>query len=312
MPLIDDHGRRIRKLRVSLLDACNFRCFYCMPTNPKFMSPSKWLPKDNIISIVKALIPYGIEELRLTGGEPTLRPEFRQIVEELSPLPFKKLGLTTNGLLLSKHLNFLKQTTCQHLNISLDSLNRDKFNKITRSKGFDLVMDSIIQAREMEFDIKLNIILMKGINDDEILDFIKFSQDTSIEVRFLEMMRIGQACANQNEKFMPASEAIDIIKNHHRLQTVKVPLDATAFSFTTEKGAKIGFIASESQPFCSNCSRWRLSAEGFLRACLMKEDGVDLRGVPVDQYDRLLNELLAKKPSGRVKEVSQDMNQIGG
>tara|TARA_B100001094_G_C18116441_1_gene764283 strand:- start:203 stop:1147 length:945 start_codon:yes stop_codon:yes gene_type:complete len=310
--LIDNHGRKIRKLRISLLDACNFRCFYCMPIDAKFMQPAKWLTGEQIETICRVLTNHGIEQVRVTGGEPTLRRDFRDIMTRLTKLPIKKVGLTTNGMLLSKHLDFLKATNCMHINISLDSLREERFNTITRTQSFDNVYKSIIQAREMEFNLKLNVVLMKGINDDEIIDFVKFSETSGIEVRFLEVMRIGQACNPQNDMFISANDCIKIIKNHYELNPVQMEMDATSFNFLTPKGAQIGFIASESQPFCGSCSRWRLSADGFLRACLMSQNGINIRDISIDEYPSFFSKLLAMKPTGRIKEIEQDMNQIGG
>ena len=310
--LVDSHGRRIRKLRVSLLDACNFRCFYCMPMDAEFMPSSRWLSSQQIESVCRTLIPYGIEEIRITGGEPTMRREFRDIVSRLSQLSVRKLGLTSNGWLLGKHLEFLKDTNCQNINISLDSIREERFNRITRTQAFDVVYRNIVQAREMEFSLKINVVLMRGVNDDEILDFVKFSRDTGIEVRFLEVMRIGQACGSQTDLFMAANDCLQIIKEQYDLEKQTMEGDSTSFNYVTKCGAKIGFIASESQPFCGGCSRWRLSADGFLRACLMSEKGVDIKNVPYEDYPQFFGEMLALKPTGRIKEVDQDMNQIGG
>lgn len=310
--LVDPYGRRIRKLRVSLLDACNFRCFYCMPSDAKFMKASKWLSPLEIEGICSKLSDYGLEQIRITGGEPTLRKEFRDIVLRLSTLPIKKLGMTTNGYFLERELEFLRDTRCHNINISLDSLSKDKFNQITRRNAFDKVYASICHAKEMGFNVKVNTILMKGINDQEILDFVKFSAVNDIEVRFLEVMKIGQACSSQDQLFISADEAISKIETQEKLIPERVEIDSTSFNYKTESGAKIGFIASESKPFCGACSRWRLSPDGFLRACLMSNKGVKVRGADPKQYDELLNSLLLMKPLNRISHVLEDMNQIGG
>ena len=249
----------------------------------------------------------------MTGGEPTLRDDFQSIVEGLTYLPIEKLGVTSNGSFLQRHLPFLKTTLCQNINISLDSLNETKFNKLTkRENSFQNTLKSILQAQEMGFKVKVNNVLMKGINDNEILDFVEFSEKYGIEVRFLEVMRIGQACGIQDDLFLSAQEAIDIIKEYRDLEVQRVEWDSTSFNYTTSVGGKIGFIASETMPFCGNCSRWRLSADGFLRACLMSEKGVKLKGVPFETYPLLFAELLKMKPVERLPEVHQSMNMIGG
>lgn len=310
--LIDDYGRRIRKLRVSLLDACNFRCFYCMPEDAVFSKTEDLLTVEEIESICKTLVDSGLEQIRLTGGEPTMRKDFREIVSRISSLNLKKLGLTTNGFLLGKHLDFLAQTKCKYINLSLDSLQKDRFNKITYRTSFETVMKSILKAKEMGFVVKINTVLMKGVNDDEILDFVNFSAKHDIEVRFLEMMKIGQACNPKNDLFLSADEAKSEIKSRFKLKIENVDLDSTSYNYSCSNGARIGFIASESKPFCNSCSRWRLSAKGMLRACLMKNEGVNLRGVDQSSYDDLLNKLLEMKPITRIEKVNQDMYQIGG
>ena len=310
--LIDPHGRRIRKLRVSLLDACNFRCFYCMPEQAKFMSSAKWITPDEIEGICKTLCTYGLEQIRITGGEPTIRKEFRDITTRISNLPIDKVGLTTNGQHLEKELDFLKDTRCQHINISLDSLTPEGFHHITKRNVFDKVFSGILRCKEMGFNVKLNTVLMRGVNDHEVSDFIKFSAKHDIEVRFLELMKIGQACGVQDKMFIAADEVIARVEEKEQLDKVVVEHDSTSFNFTTSSGGKIGFIASESKPFCGACSRWRLSPDGFLRACLMSNKGMKIRGVDPANYGPILKEVLAMKPTGRIHHVLQDMNQIGG
>ncbi len=312
VPLIDNYGRRIRKLRVSLLDACNFRCVYCMPLNPVFMDSSRWLRPDEIESVCSTLVNFGLEQIRITGGEPTLREDFRDIVLRLSSLPLEKLGLTTNGWNLTKELDFLNDTNCKHINISLDSLTKDTFNRIARRDYFDKVLDSVLRAKQLGFHVKINTVLMSGINEHEILDFIKFSADHGIQVRFLELMSIGQAGGSKDKLFVSAAQAIQKISSQVELISEQSESDSTSFNFKTATGASIGFIASETLPFCRNCSRWRLSADGFLRACLMSEDGVYIRDVEPQEFKSKLNELLKMKPYRRIERVEQDMYKIGG
>jgi len=311
-PLIDNYGRRIRKLRVSLLDACNFRCVYCMPLNPVFMDSSRWLRPEEIESVCATLVDFGLEQIRLTGGEPTLRNDFRDIVLRLSSLPIKKLGLTTNGWDLAKELDFLSDTNCRHINISLDSLTKEIFNRITRRDNFDKVLDSVLSAKRLGFHVKINTVLMKGINDHEIFDFIRFSAEHDVEVRFLELMSIGQVNGSKDKLFVPASDIIQMISNTEELTAEQNECDSTSFNYKTLSGASIGFIASETLPFCHNCSRWRLSADGFLRACLMSEKGIYIRDVEPENYKSKLNELLIMKPYRKIERVEQDMYKIGG
>jgi GTP 3',8-cyclase len=310
--LTDPHGRRMRKLRVSLTDVCNFRCTYCMPMNVRFQPSSTLLPPDTVVSMVEGLVEAGISEVRLTGGEPLARREFREIAERIATLPLRKLGLTTNGYWLEQHLDFLGEIGCHHINVSLDSLRAERFEAITRTPFFIRVMRALLAAREMGFPVKVNAVLIRGVNDDEIEDFIAFSAEHGIPVRFLEYMKIGPQRGRFEELFVPAGEVIEDLRGRHALIPVDVEADATAFSFRTDTGAEIGFIASESQPFCHTCSRLRLSARGKLRACLMSEDGVSLIGVPRERYPEVLTEVMAMKPYYRLPEIAQPMHEIGG
>jgi len=310
--LVDGYSRHIHKLRVQLTDACNFRCFYCMPKDIRFLPKNDLLTPEEIFSICSILNDFGIDEIRITGGEPTLRTEFNEIISRLSELPLSKLGLTTNGFFLTTKLRLLKEKNCQHLNISMDSLQKDKFNRITRSHYFPEVYSSILNARESGFRVKVNVVLCRGVNDDEIDHFIEFSARENLEVRFLELMKIGPAYEMNPEFFISAAEVIGKIKNNYQLQKIKVSDDSTSFNYLTDNGARIGFIASESQPFCGSCSRLRLSATGKLRACLMSEAGIDLKNRKPEDYQELINSVMALKPPGRINHIEQPMNQIGG
>lgn len=311
--LVDPHRRWIHKLRVQLTDACNFRCFYCMPTDAKFMAARELLSADELVSIVEHLVDLGIDEVRITGGEPTVRKEFMEIVQRLSYLPIAKLGLTSNGYLLGRYLPELSATTLRHINISLDSLQPDKFLQITHSNTHEKIVSTIRQARNMGFTVKVNCVLFRGINDDEVADYVRFSAEEGIEVRFLEYMRIGSAYSENQNRFISAAEVITRLQAAGiELNSVTVPRDSTSFNFTTPEGARVGFIASESQPFCGNCSRLRLSATGILRACLMSTQGLNLRGVPQDELPQVVEKVMRMKPIGRIYEIKQDMHKIGG
>lgn len=310
--LVDPHGRHIHKLRISLLDACNFRCLYCMPNNPKFMPSSQWLSRAEILRISSILVDLGIDEIRITGGEPSLRADFLEIVKDLSQLSLKKLAMTTNGLHLDKHLAVLAQTHCRYINVSLDSLDMDNFFAITKSKKFHEVIESILLAKKSGFSLKINVVLMKGINDNEVERFVDFSARHQIEVRFLELMRIGQACMDFEKYFISAGEIIQRLEKRFTLTRESRSIDSTSFNYSLDNQAKIGFIASESRPFCAGCSRLRLSARGELRPCLMKNTGVSLKEKNMEEIEEILLRVMALKPIGRIYDVAQPMNQIGG
>lgn len=310
--LTDKYGRRMRKLRVSLLDACNLRCYYCMPKNPIFTPVQTWLNPEQFESICKALVEFGIEQIRITGGEPTIRKDFQDIVSRLSTLEIKKLGMTTNAVLLQSHLDFLKYTRCQHINISLDSLCEETFSQITRSKHHRTVLKSILLAKENNFDVKINTVLIRGVNDHEVEGFLQFSKKYDIEVRFLEMMKIGQALNEQSSNFISAAEVIERISKHHNLIVETRDFDSTSFNFSTADGIKIGFIASESRPFCNSCSRLRLSHQGVLRSCLMSPYGVSLLDAAPEEYKSIIADVISNKPNHRLFSITENMNQIGG
>jgi len=312
MALVDAHGRRLHKLRIQLTDACNYRCVYCMPEDMRFQSPQALLTPSEIENLSLALHAHGVDEIRLTGGEPLIRPEFPDIAARLAKIPWRGFGLTTNGHYLSRHLDFLADIGLTSINISLDTLRPDRFAKVTRRGNLALVLDAILAARARNFTLKINCILFKGVNDDELSDFAQFSAEHGIEVRFLELMKVGPGHWNHAERFIAAADLIDRLKSEMDLIPLPVPNDATAFVFRTSGGGRLGFIASESQPFCGACSRLRLTATGQLRACLFSEAGVDLRGCDPLDLPELLQTLLPMKPTHRLDHIHQPMNQIGG
>lgn len=310
--LTDEYGRHLHKLRVQLTDACNLRCIYCMPEDMRFLSPRHLLTPDEIATICRNLHQLGVDELRITGGEPTVRGEFDRIATLLADIPWKSIGLTTNGITLQSKLALLSDIGLTHLNVSLDTLKPERFFEITRRDLFRQVLDNIHQAVKLGFHIKINCVLVRGFNEDEIQDFLGFAAQTGIEVRFLELMKVGPGFWNHEERFISAAEVIQNLKQTTELVSMPVSADSTSFVFKTSQGARIGFIASESQPFCGTCSRLRLTATGQLRACLFTEEGVDLRGQSLEEYPRLMAHAAKHKPTGRLNHIHQPMNQIGG
>lgn len=310
--LIDPHGRKIRKLRISLTDKCNLRCHYCMPIDSSFMDEKKYLPQDEMIQIIRELTEYGLEEVRLTGGEPLMRRSFSEIINELSKLELKKLSLTTNGILLGKYLENLKTNQVNHLNISLDSLNHTNFHKITNGNFLSLILKNIELAQRLNFSLKINVVLMNGVNDHELFDFVDYAKLSGIEVRFLEVMNIGEARINQKNQFISSSQIIERLKTRYELKHITKESDSTSFNFLVDNIAEIGFIASESNAFCGKCSRWRLSADGIMRACLFKNDGINLKDTTPFERQDSYQSLLGMKPILRPREVHHLMNQIGG
>lgn len=316
--LVDPHGRRMRKLRVSLLDACNFRCLYCMPVQSRFMPKAEWLSLKELARIAAQLVTLGIEEIRLTGGEPTLRPDLCDIALALSPrgrmgaAGLKKLGLTTNGMKLLPLLPQLAAAHCHHLNISMDSLHRKRFAEIAHFDGLHAVTESIRQAAALGFRVKLNMVVMRGLNDMEIVDFIDFAARTGAQVRFLELMAIGPAAARHPELFVSAAEIRERIAHHVSFSQVPVERDSTARVYETVAGARFGIIAPVTESFCGSCSRWRLTADGKLKTCLMSEAGVVLRDQPETRIAELCSQALHLKPASGSSRTLRHMNTIGG
>jgi len=310
--MVDKHGRLMRKLRISLLDACNLRCQYCMPAKPQFMPAKDWASVEELTRITANLLDMGIEQVRLTGGEPLLRSDFAKIVQALAPLPIKSFGLTTNGLLLEPLLPMLKENSCTALNISLDSLTPQGFAAITRRNGFETVMSAIYKARNMGFKLKVNAVIMRGLNDHEVLDFAKWSGNEGIEVRFLEVMNIGVMKQRFEAQFVSADEMQAALETTYALTPLKDSVDSTSYNYTLDNGARLGFIASQSKPFCTGCSRLRLSPKGHIRPCLFREDGIDLKPLARQDYGHALRSVIALKPMGRIAHVAQPMYQIGG
>ncbi|MBC7386536.1 MAG: GTP 3',8-cyclase MoaA [Cryobacterium sp.] len=310
--LVDAHGRRVRKLRLSLTDKCNLRCHYCMPLDATFMSEAKYLQPAEYFEVVSELCEVGLEELRLTGGEPLMRKSFDEIALLLSRLPLKKIGLTTNAVLLDRHLDVLKQARVEHLNISLDSLDATTFHKVTHGNHLARVLKNIELAKKAGFSVKINVVAMRGVNDHEVFDFAEYARNLDVEVRFLELMRIGHALEKQSSQFISAAELMKNLGTRYQLTREVTSLDSTSFNFRLSNGARIGFIASESKAFCGQCSRWRLSADGIMRACLFKDDGLSIRSTTSGERGALYRTLLGMKPFLRPAEVIHPMNAIGG
>jgi len=283
-----------------------------MPKGTRFQPAENLLSPREISGICSALFFLGVDEIRVTGGEPTIRPEFDSIMRNLAAIPWKKFALTTNGYLLIEKLPLLDEVGCRSVNVSLDSLEEAKFRSITGSPHFCRVKSAILAAKARGFAVKVNTIVFRGINDGELPAFLRFAEEHDVEVRFLELMRVGPSAAGHEDRFVAAREMIERLRLESELHPVESPLDSTSFSFRTGGGGHVGFIASESQPFCGACSRLRLSATGKLRSCLFSDTGVELRGRDRLDYPEILEEVMAMKPTGRIPRILQPMNQIGG
>lgn len=282
MPLIDAFGRVADDLRVSVTDRCNLRCTYCMP--PEGM---QWLPRSEILSyeeidrLVGVFMSLGVHTVRLTGGEPLARRELPVLVEMLAARAVPDLSLTTNGVLLAEHAGPLARAGLQRVNVSVDSLLRHRFAEMTRRDALDQVMEGLRAAESAGLQpIKLNCVVVRGTNDDEVVDFARFSRETGYEVRFIEFMPLDADEAWTRDAVVPSREVLDRIDAVYPIEPIEHgPEPATMWRFTDGARGAIGVIASVTEPFCSSCNRIRITADGQFRTCLFAMDETDLRAL---------------------------------
>ena len=284
-PLLDTFGRVHNNLRISVTDRCNIRCFYCMPaTDVVFMNRKQLLTFEEIERFVRIVAPLGVNKLRLTGGEPLVRHDLPVLVEMLAGVPgIEDIGITTNGILLADQAQALWNAGLRRINVSLDALNAEKFEEITRRSGYDQVLEGIQAAQDVGFDpVKVNAVSIRGMTDSEIVPFGHFARDAGVEIRFIEYMPLDADNAWEREKVLFASEIIETLS---REIMPLVPVGdqnphAPATDFVFQDGiGRVGFIPSVSQPFCSQCNRFRITADGKLRNCLFSLEETDLRAL---------------------------------
>jgi cyclic pyranopterin phosphate synthase len=309
----DRFGRLATKLRIQLTDACNLRCLYCMGEDATFLPREDLLTPRELGRLSGSLRDLGIVQARITGGEPTLRSDFLDCVEAIAAAGWERLGLTTNGLRLAGLAKPLADLGLHGANVSLDSLDADNFRRIARRPGLSEVLRGIDAARAAGLRVKINCVVMAGVNDHELLDFAAFSAREGIEVRFLEAMKVGPLASATQDPLVPSATLR--LRLREALGEPVVPAvepDATATLAHYASGARLGFVSSETEPFCGGCSRLRLSATGTLRACLFRKEGVSLRDLPPEAIPNAVQSTLARKPEGRLASVSEGMNAIGG
>ena len=275
----DQFGREHNYLRISLTERCNLRCFYCMPEEGVALTEKKNLmTHEEVIFLAKQFVELGVNKIRLTGGEPLIKKGIEKIIRELSALPIS-LGITTNGILLDRYINLLKECGVNDVNISLDTLDPKKFNKITRRDYFGKVMDNINAAIDSGLNVKINVVLIKGTNDDEITDFVEHTKDHKIVVRFIEFMPFDGNKWN-TEKVVPLDAILAQLNTYYgHNQLIKL----TDKKNDTTKNYKIkgyqgsfGIISTVSNPFCDSCNRIRLTANGQIKNCLFSLVETDL------------------------------------
>lgn len=274
--LTDKFNRIHDYLRISITDNCNFRCTYCMPDeNISFLKQQCLMSSDEIFAISKTFVDLGVNKIRLTGGEPLLRKDFGEIILKLSLLPIK-IGITTNGLLIHKFLNEIVKSNISSINISLDSLNSEKFKFITQRNHFDKVWENIMLCLSKNIHVKLNVVIIKGTNDNELLDFVKLTKNLPIHIRFIEFMPFDQNNWSP-QKVLSNHKALEIIKEKFSLFKLNDKRNDTdkKFGIFGHSGS-ISFISTLSDSFCSNCNRLRITADGKMKNCLFGKDELDI------------------------------------
>jgi cyclic pyranopterin phosphate synthase len=304
-PLVDAHGRLISDLRVSVTDRCNFRCQYCMPADGlDWLERSEVLSFEEIERVVALLVRLGVRDLRLTGGEPLVRREFPKLVGRLARIEgVEDLSLTTNGYLLERDAAALVEAGIGRVNVSIDSLVRDRFFQITRRDSLPQVLRGLeaIGAYEQVRPIKVNAVAMRDFTEEEVLRFAEFARKTSYQVRFIEFMPLDADHAWTPEAVLTGAEIRALIEEHYPLVEREREPSATARVYRFADGSgEIGFINPVSEPFCADCNRLRLTAEGKLRTCLFSMHETDLReplraGAGDGELEQLIREAVWRK-----------------
>ena len=324
-PLVDPFQRTVRDLRISVTDRCNFRCTYCMPAEGM-----QWLPRDEVLTfeeierVARVCVErFGFDGIRLTGGEPTVRAHLPVLVQKLAALGVD-LAMTTNGATLALLAHDLRAAGLKRINISLDSLRADRFAALTRRDALTPVLEGIDAAVDAGFDpVKVNVVMIRGVNDDEIVDFAAFGRDRGVQIRFIEFMPLDADGAWTRDQVVSAEETVAAIDAAFPLEPVVHGSEpATRYRFLDGRG-EIGVIPSVTRPFCESCDRVRLTAEGQFRTCLFAVDEFDLRtllrtGATDDDLAGAIERAVGTKWAGhQIGQVNfirpnRSMSQIGG
>ena len=323
--LIDPYGRRIEYVRLSVTDKCNLRCFYCMPKGFKdFEQPENWLTFDEIERVIKAFTELGVARVRLTGGEPLVRKNIAQLSQRLTALPgLNDLSLSTNATLLNNQADDLKQAGISRINISLDSLKPERFKKITGGE-LQPVLNGLMAAKKARFSpIKINMVAMKGINDDEFEDMVEFCLQHDFTLRFIETMPMGATGEDAIDHYIDLQTVKKQLSEKYDLIPGVMPGGGPArYVQIKNTDLRIGFITPISQHFCESCNRVRLSTDGTLYLCLGQDDKVELRpllrqGISDNELKAVLSDAINLKPEkhefkDKPDQVVRLMSMTGG
>lgn len=282
--LIDRFGRLHNNLRISVTDRCNIRCTYCMPEQVQFLPRNELLSFEEIERFVRVATTLGITKLRLTGGEPLVRRDLPVLIEKLARIPgIVDVGLTTNGILLAPMARTLYDAGLRRINVSLDTMDPDRFERLTRRTGFEKVIEGILAAKEAGFDpVKVNAVAIRGETDEDVIPLGRFAREHGLELRFIEYMPLDAGNAWERDKVLYASEILDLLSHAFGPLAPAPDQDPRAPAVDYEYqdgGGRVGLIASVSRPFCGSCNRVRITADGKLRNCLFALDETDIRAL---------------------------------
>ncbi len=318
-PLVDEHGRVHDYLRVSIIEKCNLRCRYCMPEDPEWTPKEDLCTTDELLELVDTFISLGVKKVRLTGGEPLVRHDVDIILKTLAERGVE-LAMTTNGILVDQYIALFEKCGLNRINVSLDTLKPNRFEMMTRRTGFEKVRANINKLLEREFELKVNAVIMRGVNDDELTDFVEWTRDIPLTVRFIEFMPFDGNRWDDNS-MVPMAEIKDKIADKFMILRGKDgPNDTTKHYRVPGYKGQFGIISSMSEHFCGSCNRIRLLANGSMKNCLFSNDEVSLLQ-PLRQGEDLepiiRDTILEKKPShaGRFRiaeEKNRSMVTIGG
>ena len=311
----DRFGRNITYLRISVTDLCNLRCKYCMPeSGVESLCHSDILSIEEIVEIVKVASKNGIKKIRLTGGEPLVRRGFINLCKQISKIDeIEDIAITTNGVHLKEMADELFENKVRRINFSLDTLIKEKYNDITRRNDFDKTMESLFYAIKKGFKVKINVVLIGGFNDDEIQDFVNLANKYDLEVRFIELMQIGETANWSKDKFVSNKIVLEKVP---KLEFDGVSGVAKIYKIKGQKG-RIGLISPISCSFCEDCNRIRLTSDGKLKPCLHSKDEINLKGLSGEELEEVFKRGIYEKPEKHhledgKSESARDMNKIGG
>jgi len=326
MTLLDSFNRKIEYVRLSVTDRCDLRCFYCLPKGFKdFEEPDDWLTFEEIERVIKVFAELGVSRIRLTGGEPLIRKDLPQLANRLSAIPgIEDLSLSTNAVQLKRYAKQLKDAKVSRLNVSLDSLNPENFKAITNGGKLEKVIDGLMSAKRAGFSpIKINTVLMKGINDHEAHDLVEFCIEHDFTLRFIETMPMGDTGRQASEQYVNLQDIKKQLAEKYELIPGVMPGGGPArYMQVAGTELRIGFITPLSQHFCETCNRVRLTADGTLYLCLGQSDKVELRpllrnGISNEELTHVILNAIAMKPekhefNEKPKQIVRFMSLTGG